>query len=181
MSRYNRWRRKARRKKVERVIHLLTRRTNAEAIRNRAIEILNDFQDYQARKLTDTQPPEEEFLKIHFQLLHLISDEESLHTTGAKKFKAQKMAYYEEKIWDLYSELKDLKERLRYQSSNSSKVRDRKALKKNIKQLLRRIKKLKKSYRRVRRPGLLGLFLSEDHSDDFILERKPPSVKEEEE
>jgi cob(I)alamin adenosyltransferase len=170
MGKYNRWRRKVRRQKIERVIHRLNRKTDSEVIRNRAIDILNDFQDYQARILTDAQPVEETLLTIQYQLLHLVSQEEIRQTTGAKKFKAQKMAYYEEKIWDLYSELKDLKERLHYLNIHSTKGKDRKALKKSIRLLEKRIKKLKKAYRKVRRSGLFGLFRKKDHSNDHILE-----------
>ncbi len=174
MSRYNRWRRKTRRKKIAPIIHRLTRRTSSEAIRNRAIDLLDDYHDFQARITSDRPPVEEEFLKITYQLLHLISDEEALETRGEKKFRAQKMAYYEEKLWDLYSELGDLIERLQYLNEHGARVRDRRTLKKDIRIIRKKIRKLKKSYRRVRRTGFLGLFKRKtDHSDDFILDRSP--------
>lgn len=179
MGKYNRWRRKTRKAKIEKVIQRLIRRTSSQGIRNNAIDVLNDYQDYRARLLTDSKPIPETLSKIQYQLLHLISEEEIRHTEGEKKFKAQKMAYYEEKIWDLYSELKDLKERLLFLSENTSKVRDRKSLKKGIRQLQKRIKKLKKAYRKVRRPGLMGLFMKTDHSDDYILETRPSQEEEE--
>ncbi len=180
MGRYNRWRKSTRRAKIERVIQRLSKRTNSQDIRNRVIDVLNDYQDYQARLLTDTPAVEETLLKIQYHLLQLISEEEIRHTEGEKKFKLQKMAYYEEKIWDLYSELKDLKERYLFLSQHSSKVKDRKSLKKSIREIEKRIKKLKKAYRKVRRPGLLGLFKKPDHSDDYILEIRSASKEEEE-
>jgi hypothetical protein len=179
MSKYNRWRRKVRRKKIESVIHRLSRKTDSQEIRNQAIDILNDYQDYRARQLTDARPVEETFFKIQYQLLHLVSQEEVRHTQGDKKFQTQKMAYYEEKIWDLYSELKDLKERLEYLSTHSSKGKDRRSLKKSIRQLQKRIKKLKKAYRKVRRSGLFGLFRKKDRSDDYILETYSKGDEEE--
>lgn len=179
MSKYNRWRRRVRRQKIDKVIHRLSRRTDSEEIRNRAIDLLDDFLDYQARRQSEVQPFAESLLKIQYQLLQLISEEEMRHTEGKKKFRLQKMAFYEEKIWDLYCELKDQKERWQYLSTHSSKARDRRALKKNIRQLERRIKKLKKDYRKVSRTGLWGLFRKEDHSDDFILDRHLPNKEEE--
>jgi len=176
MSKYNRWRRRARRKKTEKVIHRITRKTSSENIRNRAIELLDEQRDHQARLQSESPPPEEESFKIMYKLLHLISEEEILNTTGDKKFRAQKMAYYEEKLWDLYCELNDLVERLRYLNEHAAKIRDRRPVRKNIKAIKKKIKKLKKAYRKVKRRGFLGLFKPKaDHSDDFILERDLPS------